>query len=77
MELNDNLFEPPRVKRDRGVRLRQADVARAVKWAQAAGISVSKIEIDADVTIVITSAASQGYPHRDPYLTWKEGRVAI
>ena len=74
MELNDNLFEPRGVKRDRGVRVRQADIARAVKGAQAAGLSVSKIEIDTDGRISITSGKTQGYPPRDPYLTWKEGR---
>jgi len=39
-------------------------------------VSVSKIEIDLDGKIVITSEAPQAYPTTDPYLTWKEGRVA-
>jgi hypothetical protein len=76
MELNDNSLEPLRVKRDRGVRVRQADIARAVKGAQAAGISVSRIEIDTDGRIVITFGSPQREQPRDPYLTWKEGRVA-
>jgi hypothetical protein len=75
MELSDNLFQPHRAKRDRGVRVRQADIARAVKGAQAAGISVSKIEIDTDGRIAITSEVPHGHRPHDPYLTWKEGRV--
>ena len=46
----------------RGVRFRQADIARAVKGAKAAGISVSKIEIDTDGRIVITSGMPHEYP---------------
>jgi hypothetical protein len=58
----------------RGVRFRQADIARAVKGAKAAGISVSKIEIDTDGRIVITSGVPHEYQPRDEYIAWKQGR---
>jgi hypothetical protein len=60
----------------RGVRFRQADIARAVRGAKAAGISVSKIEIDTDGRIVITSGVPHEYQPRDEYMTWKQGRGA-
>jgi hypothetical protein len=40
---------------NRPARFRQADVTRALKAARAAGIEVSKVEINADGGIVITN----------------------
>jgi hypothetical protein len=60
----------------RGVRFRQADIARAVKGAKAAGMSVSKIEIDTDGRIVIISGVTHEYQPRDEYMAWKQGRGA-
>lgn len=74
MELNDSVLN--RVHRSRSTRFRQADVSRAVRGAKAAGISVSKIEIDTDGRIVITSGLPHGYPPRDEYMAWKRGRGA-
>ena len=74
MELNDSPLS--RGSRSRSSRFRQADISRAVKGAKAGGILVSKIEIDADGRIVITSGVAQGYPPRDEYMAWKQGRGA-
>jgi len=60
----------------RGARFRQADIARAVKGAKAAGVSVAKIEIDTDGRIVITSEVPREYQPHDEYMTWKQGRGA-
>jgi hypothetical protein len=60
----------------RGVRFRQADISRAVKGAKAAGISVSRIEIDADGKIVITSGIAHKSLPCDEYVAWKQGRGA-
>jgi hypothetical protein len=69
MNLCDNLPEPLGVRRGRGVSVRQADIARAVKGVQAAGLSVLRVEIETDGRIVITFGHPQGYPPSDPYLT--------
>ena len=60
----------------RVVRFRQADISRAVKGVRAAGIPVSRIEIDLDGRIVITSGEPQVNPPRDEYTSWKESRNA-
>lgn len=58
----------------RGSKFRQADISRAIKGAKAAGMPVSKIEIDVDGRIVITSEVPQVYSPRDEYTAWKQGR---
>jgi hypothetical protein len=73
MELNDHKFGPHRVTGNRGTRFRQADIARAVKGAKAAGLSVSKIEIDPNGSIVITSGVPDGHPPGDEYMAWERG----
>jgi hypothetical protein len=60
----------------RTVAFRQSDISRAVKGAQAAGISVARIEIDATGTIVITSGSPQESAPTDAYSAWKEKRHA-
>ena len=50
---------------------RQTDVARAVKAAQAAGLSIGKVEVAPDGTIRVI-IASGGDSHPDtPYDQWK------
>ncbi|NGQ89281.1 hypothetical protein G5V65_00110 [Rhodobacter sp. HX-7-19] len=56
---------------------RQADVTRAIKAAKAAGMTVTRCEISADGSIVLTDAPAAPSPE-DAFATWKakrEGRV--
>lgn len=54
----------------RPARVTQADISRAVKGATAAGLSVSKVEIDQDGKIVIVSG--EGQPKETtPLDAWK------
>lgn len=48
----------------RAAAFRQADIARAVKGARAAGLSIQSVEIDANGKIVIVSATDRQQPGR-------------
>ncbi len=68
---------PPASRRARRAPVfRQSDVSRAVKAAQAAGLHVSKIEIDIAGKILIGCGAQQESPAQDAYAAWKGGRIA-
>jgi hypothetical protein len=56
--------------------VRQSDIARAIKGAQAAGISIAQVEIGPAGKIVITSADPEKNLVQDPYIAWKEGSRA-
>jgi hypothetical protein len=55
---------------------RQADVSRAVKGATSAGVTISRIEIDAAGKIVIVAGVSAESKVDDDYAAWKAGRHA-
>jgi hypothetical protein len=50
---------------------RQADISRAVKGATAAGLSVSKVEIDQNGKIVIVSGEGKPAEAPTPFEAWK------
>lgn len=54
---------------------RQSDVARAVKAAQAAGLTVGKVEVAPDGTIRVLMAAAQAVAET-PYDQWRAKRDA-
>lgn len=56
-------------------RCTQAEIQRAVKGARAAGMSVGRVEIDPNGTIVIMLGQPGQIPS-DTYQAWKAGRNA-
>ena len=70
MELNENRGG------SRVAKFKQADICRAVKGVKAAGISVSKIEIDTNGRIVIACVGPSDEQPMDDYKVWKRGRGA-
>jgi hypothetical protein len=61
----------------RGSPFRQIDISRAIKGAQAAGILVGQVEVDAAGKIVIFNAAqAEASQPPDLYAHWKVGRSA-
>lgn len=54
----------------------QADISRALKAVQAAGIEVGAIEIRPDGVLQISRVASAPTPPTDPFETWKAKRDA-
>ena len=60
-------------------RVKQADVARAVKGATAAGLKVSRVEIGTDGRIVLVSgdsAREEPPPAQSAYDAWRAKRDA-
>jgi hypothetical protein len=55
---------------------RQTDVCRAVKGATAAGVSIARIEVDANGKIVIVAGALAQSTVEDDYVAWKAKRDA-
>lgn len=55
---------------------RQADLTRALKGAQAAGIEVGRVEIDADGKIVIVVASAGPAEPSSAFDQWKGKRDA-
>ncbi len=60
----------------RSHRFKQADVSRAVKGATAAGLKVSRVEIDADGKIVLVSHDAAPHGAASDFDTWKGKRDA-
>ncbi len=63
-------FEPPRKRRQT---FRQADITRAIKAAKDAGMTVTRCEIGADGSIVL-SDAPVAPSAEDAFATWKAKR---
>ena len=57
MSERDDLVGAAGVRSKRPVAFRQADISRAVKGAQAAGLSVASVQVDRDGRIVIMTTA--------------------
>jgi len=55
---------------------RQADVLRAVRGVKAAGVEVSRVEIDQAGKIVIVSGQAESTDDVDHLAAWKAGRHA-
>ena len=60
----------------RSHRFKQVDVSRAVKGATAAGLKVSRVEIDADGKIVLVSGDAAPKGPASDFDTWKGKRDA-
>lgn len=54
---------------------RQRDVTKALRAAAAAGMSVSRVEIQADKVVVFAGNPTDATPS-DPYAEWKQKRDA-
>jgi Tfp pilus assembly PilM family ATPase len=50
---------------------RQTDVARAVKAAQAAGLTVGTVEVTSDGTIRVITAKAPELPPENPFDQWR------
>lgn len=60
----------------RSATVTQAQITRAVKAVQAAGLVVAKVEVDADGKVVVTSAASgPSAPEPTPLEKWRAERA--
>lgn len=53
----------------------QAEITRAIKAAQAAGMTVTRCEIGADGRIILTAESAAAAPP-DPFAAWKASRGA-
>jgi len=76
MSVESNLERNDFCRDRRAFAFRQSDISRAIKGAQAAGISVKRIEIDPAGKIVIMSGGPEENAGQDLYLTWSERKYA-
>ena len=61
---------------NRRARVTQADITRAVRGAQAAGLTVSRVEVDGEKIIVLTSPEAVLEQPKSATEQWREKRDA-